>query len=183
MMKKLFIALLFALGVFCGVAAMQPSSFRITRSTSIAASQEVVFSHVNNLHAFQDWSPWAKLDPKATASFEGPVAGKDAAFSWAGNSEVGEGKMTITESRPSEFIRFRLDFKKPFAATNTAEFTFKAEGSQTLVTWSMYGHNNFIAKAVGLIVDCDKMVGGYFEKGLSNLKTLSETPQIASSQN
>ena len=87
--------------------------------------------------------------------------------------------MTIIESRPNELVQFRLDFKKPFAATNTAEFVLKPEESLTTVTWTMSGNNNFIGKAVGLIVDCDKMVGGYFEKGLENLKKLSETPQIA----
>ena len=56
-------------------------------------------------------------------------------MSWVGNNKVGEGSMTITESRPSEFIQFKLDFLKPFKATSTAEFTFKAEGShQTVVT-------------------------------------------------
>ena len=82
--------------------------------------------------------------------FEGAPAGKGAAFAWAGNSKVGEGRMTITESRPGELVRLKLEFLKPFEATNTAEFTFKPEGERTAVTWSMYGHNKFIARAVGL---------------------------------
>jgi hypothetical protein len=180
MIKKLLIVLIVLIAIFCVVAAMQPSSFRISRSTTIAASQEVVYSNVNDLHAFQVWSPWSKIDPHAKTSFEGPIAGPGASFAWAGNSEVGEGRMTITESRANELVLFRLDFKKPFAATNIAEFKFQPEGDHTKVTWSMSGNNNFIAKAIGLIIDCDKMVGGYFEKGLANLKTLSETPQIAS---
>ncbi len=82
--------------------------------------------------------------------------------------------MTITESRPSELVQLRLEFMKPFKATNTAAFTFKPEGDQTVVAWSMAGRNNFMAKAIGLFINCDKMVGGQFETGLANLKSVTE---------
>ena len=95
-------------------------------------------------------------------------------FRWAGNEEVGEGSMTITESRPSDLIRIKLEFLKPFEATNTAEFTFKPEGSETAVTWSMEGQNNFIAKAVCLFMNMDQMLGGQFEKGLASMKSVAE---------
>ena len=82
---------------------------------------------------------------------------------------------TITESRANELVRFKLDFIKPMKANNTAEFTFQPERTQTVVTWTMAGKNNFIGKAFGLFVDCDKMVGGDFEKGLAQLKSIAET--------
>jgi hypothetical protein len=82
--------------------------------------------------------------------------------------------MTITESRPSELIRVKLEFFKPFAATNTAEFTFKPEGNQTAVTWSMFGEKNFMAKAIHLFISMDKMIGGQFEKGLADMKAVAE---------
>ena len=43
-----------------------------------------------------------------------------------------------------------------------------------LLTWSMAGENSFVAKAVTLIMNCDKMVGGQYEKGLAEIKSLSE---------
>ena len=82
--------------------------------------------------------------------------------------------MTLTESRPDDLIRFKLEFLKPFKAANTAEFTFKPSGDQTVVTWTMSGKCNFIAKAFGLFMNCDKMVGGEFEKGLAEMKSLAE---------
>src|SRR4030095_433305 len=112
--------------------------------------------------------------PNAKNTFEGPSAGEGAVFRWAGNKNVGEGSMTITESRPNDLIRIRLEFLKPFAATNATEFTFTPQGNQTLVTWTMSGKNNFIAKAIGLFIDCDKMIGGMFEKGLAQMKSLAE---------
>jgi uncharacterized protein YndB with AHSA1/START domain len=175
MFKKILIALAVIAVVFVVLVSQQPSEFRVTRSLAMSAPASAVFAQVNDLHKWKAWSPWAKMDPNATETHEGPAAGTGSKMSWAGNMKVGEGSMTITESRPNELIRFKLEFLKPMAATNTAEFTFTPHGNQTLVTWSMSGHNNFIGKAMGLVMNCDKMVGGQFENGLANLKSIVET--------
>ena len=174
MFEIILIALAVIVVMFVMVVAVQPTEFRITRSATISAPAPAVFAQVNDLHKWEAWSPWAKLDPAARNSYAGPPAGTGAVFSWAGNNKVGAGSMTITESRPSELIRFRLEFLKPFKATNTAEFTFTPEGNQTAVTWSMFGKNNFISRAVGLFMDCDKMVGGQFVQGLAQMKSVVE---------
>jgi len=174
MLKKILIALAAIVVVFIAVVAMQPSDFRVARTATISAPAPAVFAQVNDFHNWEEWSPWAKLDPAAKNSFEGPSAGSGAIFRWAGNKEVGEGSMTITESRPSDLIRIKLEFLKPFQATNTAEFTFKPEGNQTAVTWSMAGKNNFISKAICLFMNMDKMVGGKFEEGLAHMKSVVE---------
>lgn len=171
MFANILLVLVVLLVVFVTIVALQPSDFRVTRSATIPAPPSAVFPHVNDLHKWQAWSPWAKMDPEAGTSFEGPSAGVGAIMKWASsNDQVGEGSMTITESKPDALVGFRLDFIKPFAGTNTAEFTFRPEGNQTLVTWSMAGKKNFVVKALGLFMSCDKMIGGMFEQGLDNLK-------------
>lgn len=107
-------------------------------------------------------------------TFAGAPAGTGSIYEWTGNSEVGEGRMTLTESRPSELINIKLEFIKPFASTCTTTFAFKPESNQTAVTWSMHGENSFIAKAFCLFMNMDKTVGGDFEKGLAQLKTVAE---------
>src|SRR5713226_6692083 len=182
MLKIILIALAVIVVVFVAIVAVQPSDFRITRSATIAAPPEAVFAQVNDLHNWEAWSPWAKLDPAAKSTYEGPAAGVGAAFAWSGNNKIGEGRMTVIDSRPNVLVRFKLDFLKPFKASNTAEFTFKPEGNQTAVTWSMYGKNNFLSKAVGLFMNCDKMVGGQFEQGLAQMNSVTEaatTKQVA----
>ena len=174
MLDKILILVAIAVIIFIIAAAMQPSDFRVTRTATITAPASAVFAQVNDLQKWDAWSPWAKLDPEARNSFEGPTSGTGAIMRWAGNNKVGQGSMTIMESRPDDFIRFKLEFLKPFVATNTAEFTFNAEKDQTTVTWSMYGKNDFKGKAIGLIMSCDKMVGGQFEKGLATLKSVVE---------
>ena len=174
MLDIILILVAIAVIIFIIVAAMQPSDFRITRTGTITAPASAVFAQVNDLHKWDAWSPWAKLDPDAKNSFEGSASGVGAIMRWVGNNKVGQGSMTIIESRPDEFISFKLEFLKPFKATNTSEFNFSSENDQTTVTWSMYGKNNFMGKAIGLIMSCEKMVGGQFEKGLAALKSVVE---------
>jgi uncharacterized protein YndB with AHSA1/START domain len=175
MLKKTLFALLGIIAALAVIVVLQPSDFRISRSTTIAAPAATVFEQVNDFHKWDGWSPWAKLDPNMKQSHEGAPTGVGASYWWSGNDQVGEGRMTLTESRPSEMIRIKLEFLKPFAATNTAEFSFKPDGNQTTVTWSMFGSNNFMAKAFGLVMNMDKLVGADFEKGLAQLKTVAET--------
>ncbi len=160
--------------VFAGIVALQPADFRIERKATIAAPQAVVFAQVNDFHNWEAWSPWAKLDPKAKNTFEGPSAGTGAIFKWSGNDEVGEGMMTVTESKPSELIKIKLDFVRPFEDTSNVEFTFKAEGDQTVVTWAMIGRKGFVSKAVCMFMDMDKMLGGQFDQGLASMKAAAE---------
>ena len=168
MLKIILIALAVIVVALVVIVALQPSEFRVARSTTISAPPPAVFAQVNDFHKWEAWNPWGKIDPAMKQTYEGAPAGTGAIYTWAGNNEVGEGRMTITESRPSDLIRVKLEFFKPFAATNTAEFTFKPEGNQTAVTWSMFGDNNFMAKAIHLFINMDKMIGGQFEKGLAD---------------
>lgn len=172
MLKKILIGVAAVLVLFVIIVAMQPAQYRVTRTATIPATSAVVFEHVNDLHKWDAWSPWAKLDPTMKTSFEGPPSGAGASYAWVGNSKVGEGKMSIIESTPNQSVRLKLEFIKPFASVATTEFTFKPEGDKTSVSWSMSGDKNFMSKAFCLFMNMDKMVGGDFEKGLESLKSV-----------
>jgi hypothetical protein len=173
MLKIILIALAALIVVLAVVIAMQPDEFRVARSATIAVPPPVVFAQVNDFHKWA-WNPWGKIDPAMQQSHEGAPFGTGAVYSWVGNKDVGAGRMTIIESRPSELIRIKMEFFKPFAATDTAEFTFTPEGNQTAVTWSMSGTNNIFAKAFHLFINMDKMIGDQFVKGLTDMKSQAE---------
>lgn len=175
MLKRMLLALVAIVAVFCAYVAMQPSTTRIERSAIFVAPPSAAFAEVSDFRNWQAWSPWAKLDPNAKATFEGPASGEGAVFRWEGNDEVGKGSMTITDSRPDEHIGMRVDFEKPWAATSKTEFTFKPDGPRTIVTWAMTGEApSFFAKAICLLMNSDRMVGEQFEKGLAAMKTIVE---------
>ena len=161
-----FVSLLILLVV---VIVQRPSTFSYTRTLSMPHPVGKIFPHVNNLKKWHDWSPWAQLDPNCKTTYEGPEAGLGAIMKWEGNKEVGMGSMTIISSLPNTRIQYRLNFLKPFKGTSEAEISFKPEANGTLVSWTMTGHNNFIAKAMGLFMDCEKMIGDKFDEGLDNL--------------
>jgi hypothetical protein len=175
MIAKIFTVIAVIIVIFLVVAAFQPPNYRVERSVVISAPAALAFNQVNDLHKWQEMSPYAKMDPEAKNTYAGPAAGVGASMAWAGNSQVGVGKMTIIESRPNDVVKMRLDFEKPFQSTGFAEFTFNATGNQTTVTWSMTGKKIFITKAMGLIMSMDKMIGGQFEEGLASLKSIVET--------
>lgn len=178
MIKKailaIFVVLVLVVVVFCVVVALQPEDFKITRTATTNASPDKVFEQINDFHKWEAWSPWANLDPAMKTTYSGAASGTGSSYSWVGNDQVGEGRMTMTASHPNDNVKIDLEFIKPFAAKNLTEFTLKPEGDKTNVTWTMTGKNNFPAKAFSLIMNMDKVVGGDFEKGLAQMKTVVE---------
>jgi len=177
-------AALLALAIF-----LQPDNFVVRREAVINAPPRQVFAAINNLHNWEFWSPWAKLDPNAKTHYEGPSAGPGAAFEWSGDKKVGAGRLTIVDSRPSERVELRLDMRKPFAAVNDVTFFLAPDGEvtqgrwlartlgfggdsatrKTHVVWSMSGNANLASRAMNIFMSRDKMIGEQFEKGLENL--------------
>jgi hypothetical protein len=175
MLVKIIIGIVIVVVVFVVIVAMQPSEATITRSMTMPLPAAPIYAQVNDFHKWEAWSPWAKLDPAAKNSFEGAPSGEGAIFTWSGNKEIGEGRMTIIESKPTEMVRIKLEFMRPFPAINDTSFTFKPDGNQTKVTWTMTGKRPFMVKMVCMFMNMDKMVGGDFEKGLAQMKAAAES--------
>ncbi|MEO8616007.1 MAG: SRPBCC family protein [Luteolibacter sp.] len=177
MIRKILIGFAAVIVIFLIVVATRPSDFRIERSATIAATPAVLFEQVNDHHKFAVWNPFMKLDPNVKNTYSGPDSGVGAVCSWDGNNDIGAGSSTIIESKPGELVRMRMDWKRPMEGTSTVDFTFKPEGGKTVVTWAMYGPQNFMGKAMSLFMDCEKMCGPAFEQGLVDLgKVVTTSP-------
>jgi len=172
MFKKILIILVLLIACFGVVVAMQPDEFEIERTASVDASASEVFDQINNLRKWHEWSPWAKMDPNAKKSFEGPVEGEDAMMHWSGNMEVGVGSMKIVKSNPGEFVQLDMEFLEPLPGKSKVEFKLVPDGSKTNVSWSMSGKHNYVQKAMCLVFNGKKMVGEQFDQGLMNLNTV-----------
>ena len=175
MAGKIVISLVVLAAAFVIVVATRPAEFHIERSILVGTPPAVAYSQVNDLHAWAAWSPWEKLDPKMEKTFAGPATGPGATYAWKSeNGKVGQGRMTIEKSEPPARVIVKLEFIKPFAATNTVTFNFSDTAAGTQVTWAMDGRNTFMGKAFSLLMNMDKMVGGDFERGLAGLKGVAE---------
>ena len=174
-MLKLFVAvvLLLVTGLLI-YAATKPDSFRIERSTTIKAQPEKVFALINDFHQWEAWSPWEKIDPALKRTYSGPPSGAGAVYEWAGNREIGQGRMEIVESTALSKVSLKLDFVTPFEAHNFVDFTLTQQGDSTKVTQAMYGPSPYISKLMTIFFSMEKMVGSKYEEGLADLKKLAE---------
>jgi uncharacterized protein YndB with AHSA1/START domain len=173
MLITLAIVVLVLVVALLAFAASKPDTFHVQRSTSINAASETVYSLISDWHAFLAWSPFEK-DPGMKRTFSGAASGKGAIYEWDGNSKVGAGRIEIIEAVAPAKLVMQLDMIRPMKARNTVAFTIAARGGTTDVTWAMDGRVPFMGKLMGLVMNCDKMVGKQFEEGLAKLKGLAE---------
>ena len=174
MLKKIVAALAVVVVALVAVIATRPATFHLERSAAVNAPASVVFARLNGFASWDDWSPWSKLDPNMKKTLSGPREGVGAHYAWESpQDDVGSGEMTITAIVPNEKVVMDLHFMKPFEARNVTTLSMKPADAPTTVTWSMDGENDFMGKAMSLVMDMDKMVGPDFEKGLASLKALA----------
>jgi hypothetical protein len=170
----IFVIVLIVIAALLIFVATRPAEFRIHRSADVSASPDFVFSIINDLTQWGRWSPYEKRDPNMKKTFEGPSSGPGAVYMWNGNNDVGEGRLSIVESKRGELVRMKLEFTRPFKAANDVNFKLARSDGGTRVSWIMDGKNNFIMKAMSLLMNMDKMVGNDFEQGLANLDAVAQ---------
>jgi carbon monoxide dehydrogenase subunit G len=164
----------FVLTGILAYAATRPDTFRVQRSVSIKAPPERIFPLINNLKSFNTWNPFLKADPATKLAYSGPDGGLGAAHEWDGSSQVGKGRVEISNALPNAHVTMTLDMIKPFVAHNVVEFTLEPRADATVVNWAMSGRNAYFVKVMGLFLNMDNMVGGEFDKGLAELKSIVE---------
>ena len=168
------IALVLIVAALLAYAATGPDTFRVQRSTGINAPAERIFPLIASLRSMNTWNPFLEPDPAIKLAYSGPDSGKGAAHTWSGNSKVGEGRIEITDAARSSRVAMQLDMVKPMKGSSAVEFTLQPNGNTTTVTWTMSGRQSFIVRLMSVFIDCDKMVGPQFEKGLGKLKAIAE---------
>ena len=175
MIKTVLLVLVATIAVLLIYAATRPDTFRVERSTTIAAPAEKLFPLINDLQAFNTWNPYARKDPAMKLDFApGPTAGPGARYDFSGNKDVGKGRITVLHSTAPSEVTMQLDMFAPFEGHNTVVFSLEPEGAGTRVTWGMQGPSAFIGKLMGVFFDMDQMIGKDFEAGLINLKQQAE---------
>jgi len=173
MFKKIAIVVLVLVVAVLAYAATRPDRLHVERSATIQAPPEEIFPLISDFRRWASWSPYETRDPAMKKTYGGAAQGKGAVYEWEGNSEVGQGRMEITDADPSR-ITIKLDFIKPLEGHNVADFALVPQGGTTNVTWSMDGPSPYIGKLIGVFMNMDRMIGSDFETGLANLKAIAE---------
>jgi Polyketide cyclase / dehydrase and lipid transport len=171
-LKRVLAGIMAVVVLLVVVGLVLPRQVHVERSIVINAPQAQLFDALNGFKRFNEFSPWAALDPQTQYSYSGPESGVGARMNWIStNEDVGSGTNEIVESTPSELIRTRLDFGGQLAE---ATFRFEPADGGTRVTWGFDCDtgNNPIMRYVGLMLD--DWIGADYEKGLAKLKEVME---------
>jgi len=163
--------------LFLIIGMMLPEKLHVERTVKIKATSQQIYGYLASFKKFNQWSPWAVIDPKTEYKFVGPLQGVGAIMHWKSeHSSVGAGSQKIIEA--SEFTKVKSVLAMGNLGKSYATFNLKTEGSQTVVTWSFdmsFGFN-IPARIVGL--GMDEGLGHSYETGLQRLKQLMETGKI-----
>lgn len=172
--KKIALGVVLAAVVFLGYVTVQSPDYVISRDISINAPAEKIFPYLNSAKLGELWGPWLEVDPAVKMTYSGPESGVGSRASWEGGKQLGTGSATIVESVPGQRVGIKLEYVAPMSMTQDSLYLVAPAGAQTQVTWRVTGRNGFMGRLMCMFMDMDKTVGGMFEKGLSNLKTLVE---------
>lgn len=174
-LKNLALGLFVLVAVLIGIGFALPDAVHVERSIAVKVRPATAFTVLNSFRRFNEWSPWAELDPQTQYSITGPLSGVGAAQSWTSeNPNVGSGSQEIIESVPYERIKFKLVFND-FPTDNTAQITLVPQDSGTLIVWGydVKFHGSLLFRYFGLLLD--RMIGPDYERGLAKLKPLLES--------
>ena len=168
------IAIFALFAAFALYVATRDPEYVISREILIRAAPEKIFPYLESTKRADEWMPWREIDPQSVNTFTGPDRGVGSRCSWDGGKKMGKGSATVVESQPPSRVACQLSDEKPVKMEQFAEYLVQPCGSETKVTWKVSGRNTFGGRLFCTFVNMDKMVGSSFEKGLQNLKQLTE---------
>lgn len=158
---------------FVVVGLFLPSKTHIERNVMINASPEDVFAAIDSFHEFNQWSPWARLDPNTHYSFEGPETGLGSKMNWTSdNPKVGSGNSEVIAYEPNKNITVAIDFGPEGKAVY--DLSLQPQNDNTNITWGFdvdFGLN-LLARYFAPFMD--DIVGENYEEGLTTLKNQIE---------
>ncbi len=176
MLSKILRGLLMAVISLVGIGLLLPGVTHFERTIDIASPASTVYDQINELKNWEQWSAWAKIDPNTQWTYSQPSsAGIGAYYTWVGNKDVGEGKITIVDAKPNENVHCKMEFKGGGDAMADFKLVGK-DSTSTKITWAFDSDHgmNPMARWFGLAMN-KFLVGPDYEKGLANLKALCET--------
>ena len=175
LLKRLLLGIGILLALLAIVGLFLPDRYHVERSIVVNAPPEAVFTKVNTLKTWPEWTAWTKAKyPDMEVKFSGPDAGVGSVYQWSGKSS-GIGSLKISAMEPAKRVIYDLDFENG-KYLSVGSIMLTPEGTATKVTWVDEGAlgGNPINRWFGLMMD--SMMGPDFETGLKNLKQQSESP-------
>ena len=173
----LFVVVLLAVvvGVILALGIYEPKDITITRTTLIKAQKDVVFEQIVKFKNWTNWSPWYRIDSgNMKMTYYGTDGQPGSGYTWDGSDKTGAGDMRDSALNGTQ-MTYHLTYTNPDRKDAWGDLIAVDTAGMTKVTWTCHIHFPFPFNAVLSRLDMDKMLGGDFESGLSNMKVYMES--------
>ncbi|MBN1252158.1 MAG: SRPBCC family protein [Bacteroidales bacterium] len=153
-------------------AAIAPKKFSVEKQVTINKPKQEVFDYIKQLKNQDNYSVWAKIDPKMEKSYKGLDGAVGFVSAWnSNNKDVGKGEQEIIKIDEGKRIDYQLRFFEPYESISPAYMTTEEnEPDKTTVKWGIEGEMPYPMNITLIFMDMDKAIGNDLTKGLENLK-------------
>jgi len=154
------------------IGVFLPSTVHVVRETVIDAPAATVFALVNDVRRMQEWSPWMRPSAGGESSFSGPRRGDGASVRFT--APTGEsGRQTVITSDPFRSVVMKIELEGSPAFRSA--FMLDALQGRTKVIWTCDTDLGLDLLARYLRPGFRTRIGGDYENGLADLKSLAES--------
>jgi uncharacterized protein YndB with AHSA1/START domain len=156
------------------VAAARPSDYRVERTVLVKAPPEKVYTLLEDVRRWPEWSMDEMKDPALKRTFFGPARGTGAGYGWAGGMHSGKGRAVITQAVPPSHVQVQVEMEEPDEDKSTLEIDLRPHDSGTLLRWAASGGMSYYTKVTTAFTTMDAVMGPKVEDSLAKLKMLAE---------
>lgn len=173
MWKKIVFGCLATVILLVIVGFILPEKVQISRSISINAPAEYAYEEVDKLENWNKWSYWSTRDPAMQINYGDKRMGAGAFYAWVSN-DIGNGKLTITESVPFKSIRTDLNFMEGRTAKSWYDFSVNGEETKLTMNFMVDMGSNPMMRWIGALF-IKPEVNRAFDYNLLKLKEIAES--------
>lgn len=157
------------------IAVFVKKDINVEREIIINKNKDEVFSYVVLLKNQNNFSKWAKIDPKMETSFKGTDGTVGFISAWRSlNSNVGAGEQEITKISESR-IDYEIRFLEPMEMTSTSYMIVeKINENETKVKWGFNSRMKYPSNLMLLFMNMEQTIAADIDEGLNNLKNILE---------
>lgn len=178
-LKRLLAVLVIFIALLVIASFFTPKSLNVEKEIMINRATNEVYTEVSDFKNWTEWSYWFQLDPAMTNTFSEEMGQVGSFNEWKSDHQfVGDGKQTIVEVIPQEYIKMKMEFGN-MDGNDYALWKFKTnEDGSTQVIWSFEGQEMPFQYRLLSALFMKGMIEESYEKSLQNLKNYIENKPV-----
>lgn len=176
LLKRIVLVLVIIAALPFVVALFVNGNYAVEREITISKPTAEVFSYIKQLKNQNDYSVWAKIDPKMKATFKGVDGTVGFVSAWeSSNKNVGKGEQEIVKIEEGKKVETLIRFMEPFKSEdNGYMITEMKDSTHTVVKWGFSGKMKYPTNLLLLLTNMEQSIGNDLTQGLENLKAILE---------